>query len=144
MSDIYTFGPTFRAENSQTSRHLAEFHMIEPELAFCDLSGVMDNAEQYVKFCVKQALEKCEDDLAFFNQFYDKTLLGRLEKVVHEPFVKVSYRDAVALLQVEIAKDPSKWQFPEVHVLYIEYQWLCVFLAVPLCLCCWLCRSELC
>jgi len=115
LGDVYTFGPTFRAENSQTSRHLAEFHMIEPEMAFCDLKENMANAEAFVKYCVGAALAKCPDDLAFFNGFYDKSLLGRLQRVVDEPFAKVAYRDAVALLQAEIAKDPSKWQFPAVE-----------------------------
>jgi len=115
LGDIYTFGPTFRAENSQTTRHLAEFHMIEPEIAFCDLDQNMDNAEGFVKFVVQRALEKCGDDLSFFNQFIDKGLLERLNKVVDEPFARVSYSEAVALLQEEIAKDPSKWQFPDVE-----------------------------
>lgn len=115
LGDIYTFGPTFRAENSQTTRHLAEFHMIEPEIAFCDLEQSMDNAEGFVKYVVQQALAKCGDDLGFFNSFYDKTLLERLDRIVEQPFARVSYREAVALLQDEIAKDPSKWQYPDVE-----------------------------
>ncbi|EKX34562.1 asparaginyl-tRNA synthetase [Guillardia theta CCMP2712] len=114
LGDIYTFGPTFRAENSQTSRHLAEFWMIEPEMAFADLQSVMENAEAYVKFVVKHALETCGEDLAFFNQMYDKTLLERLKDLVEKPFAKVSYSEAVELLQAEIAKDKSKWQYPDV------------------------------
>ena len=110
LGDIYTFGPTFRAENSQTTRHLAEFHMIEPEMAFCDLKASMDNAEEFVKFVVQRALDKCDADLSFFNDFYDKTLLDRLNKVVTQPFARVSYREAIELLQTEIAKDKSKWQ----------------------------------
>eukprot|EP00614_Pseudopedinella_elastica_P025822 CAMPEP_0172618238 /NCGR_PEP_ID=MMETSP1068-20121228/78043_1 /TAXON_ID=35684 /ORGANISM="Pseudopedinella elastica, Strain CCMP716" /LENGTH=530 /DNA_ID=CAMNT_0013424341 /DNA_START=78 /DNA_END=1670 /DNA_ORIENTATION=- len=115
LGDIYTFGPTFRAENSQTTRHLAEFHMIEPEMAFCDLDGAMNNAEEYVKFAVRRALEKCADDLKFFNDFYDKTLLDRLSRLRDEPFKRLEYKEAVKLLQAEIAKDPTKWQYPEVN-----------------------------
>lgn len=115
LGDIYTFGPTFRAENSQTTRHLAEFHMVEPEMAFCDLQGAMDNAESMLKYVVRHILDNCQEDLAFFNQFYDKQLLERLERLVDEPFARVSYRQAIEFLQEEIAKDPSKWQFPEVE-----------------------------
>merc|ERR1711871_1024915 len=77
LGDIYTFGPTFRAENSQTARHLAEFQMIEPEMAFVDLWGVMTNAENYVKYTVKYVMEKCVNDLAFFEKFMDKSLNAR-------------------------------------------------------------------
>mmetsp|Transcript_22164 Transcript_22164/g.54855 ORF Transcript_22164/g.54855 Transcript_22164/m.54855 type:complete len:579 (-) Transcript_22164:155-1891(-) len=115
MGDIYTFGPTFRAENSQTTRHLAEFHMVEPEMAFADLDSAMENAEQMLKFVVKHVLDNCEEDLAFFGKFYDKGLIARLEKLVSQPFVRISYRDAIEYLQEEIAKDPSKWQFPDVE-----------------------------
>jgi len=115
MGDIYTFGPTFRAENSQTTRHLAEFHMVEPEMAFADLESAMGNAEQMLKFVVKHVLDNCQEDLTFFGKFYDKGLIARLEKLVSEPFVRISYRDAVEYLQDEIAKDPSKWQFPDVE-----------------------------
>lgn len=115
MGDIYTFGPTFRAENSQTARHLAEFHMVEPEMSFCDLHGAMKNVETMLKFVVGNVLKDCQEDLQFFNSFYDKHLLERLQKLVDQPFVRVSYRQAVAYLQEEIAKDPSKWQYPEVE-----------------------------
>jgi len=115
LGDVYTFGPTFRAENSQTTRHLAEFHMVEPEMAFCDLNGAMDNAEAMLKFTVKRVLDNCQEDLGFFQQFYDKGLQKRLEKLVDQPFVRVSYREAIEILQEEIAKDPSKWQFPDVE-----------------------------
>jgi len=114
LGDVYTFGPTFRAENSQTTRHLAEFNMVEPEMAFADLESAMNNAEGMLKFVVGQVLEKCGEDLTFFNKFYDKGLVTRLEKVVKKPFVRVTYRDAIALLQEEISKDSSKWQFPDV------------------------------
>ena len=115
LGDVYTFGPTFRAENSQTARHLAEFWMVEPEMAFADLTSAMDNAEAMLKSVVGVALEKCDEDLTFFAKFFDKGLKDRLEKLVSKPFVRVSYRDAIKYLQEEIAKDPSKWQFPEVE-----------------------------
>mmetsp|Transcript_1877 Transcript_1877/g.4351 ORF Transcript_1877/g.4351 Transcript_1877/m.4351 type:complete len:613 (-) Transcript_1877:185-2023(-) len=115
LGDIYTFGPTFRAENSQTTRHLAEFHMVEPEMAFADLESTMENAEQMLKFVVKQVLDNCEEDLTFFGKFYDKGLNERLKKLVSQPFARVSYREAIGFLQEEIAKDPSKWQFPDVE-----------------------------
>ena len=112
---MYTFGPTFRAENSQTARHLAEFWMVEPEMAFADLTSAMDNAESMLKFVVSTALEKCDEDLTFFGNFFDKGLKDRLHKLVNVPFVRLPYRDAIKYLQEEIAKDPSKWQFPEVE-----------------------------
>jgi asparaginyl-tRNA synthetase len=115
LGDVYTFGPTFRAENSQTTRHLAEFHMLEPEMAFADLESAMNNAEAMLKYTVQRVLEKCPHDLAFFKSFYDKQLMERLETLVHKPFARVSYRQAIAYLQDEIAKDPSKWQFPHVE-----------------------------
>lgn len=115
LGDVYTFGPTFRAENSQTTRHLAEFHMLEPEMAFADLDSAMNNAEQMLKFVVKHVLENSEEDLQFFKKFYDKALQERLTKLVEQPFVRISYREAIGYLQEEIAKDPEKWQFPEVE-----------------------------
>jgi asparaginyl-tRNA synthetase len=115
LGDVYTFGPTFRAENSQTTRHLAEFHMVEPEMAFADLEMAMDNAEAMLKFVTQHVLENCQDDLQFFGKFYEKTLLKRLETLVSQPFARVAYRDAIVYLQEEIAKDPSKWQFPNVE-----------------------------
>lgn len=115
LGDIYTFGPTFRAENSQTARHLAEFHMVEPEMAFADLTSAMNNAEAMLKSAVSKVLENRAEDLTFFNNFYDKQLLTRLNKLVDTPFERVTYRDAIKYLQEEISKDPSKWQFPDVE-----------------------------
>eukprot|EP00968_Pinguiococcus_pyrenoidosus_P026764 scaffold7329_cov222-Pinguiococcus_pyrenoidosus.AAC.6 len=133
LGDIYTFGPTFRAENSQTTRHLAEFWMIEPEMAFAGLPEVMQNAEEYIKFVVRKVQEDCSPDLDFFGSFVDKTLTDRLAKLVEKPFERIAYRDAVVELQKEIAKDPSKWQFPEVEFgtdLQTEHErWLCEKLA---------------
>ena len=96
---IYTFGPTFRAENSNTPRHAAEFWMIEPELAFADLTDYMDNAEAMVKYVIGYVLEHCPDEMAFFNQFFDKGLLERLNALVNADFARVSYTEAVELLQ---------------------------------------------
>ena len=96
---IYTFGPTFRAENSNTPRHAAEFWMIEPELAFADLTDYMDNAEAMVKYVIGYVLEHCPDEMAFFNQFFDKGLLERLNALVNADFARVSYTDAVELLK---------------------------------------------
>jgi asparaginyl-tRNA synthetase len=115
LGDVYTFGPTFRAENSQTTRHLAEFWMVEPEMAFADLTSAMDNAEAMLKSVVGEVLEKCDEDLEFFIKFFDKGLKDRLQKLANKPFVRVSYREAIGYLQEEIAKDPTKWQFPEVE-----------------------------
>lgn len=88
--------------------------MVEPEMAFCDLFGAMDNAENYVKSIVKYALETCPSDIEFFDKFVDKTLQSRLQKLVDTPFQKVSYKEAILLLQTEIAKDPSKWNYTDV------------------------------
>ena len=98
LKDIYTFGPTFRAENSNTSRHLAEFWMIEPEIAFADLEDNMELAEKYLKYLVRYALENCLSDLEFFNSFIDKDLLERLRLVLSNPCTRLSYTDAVDVL----------------------------------------------
>ena len=99
FGNVYTFGPTFRAENSNTPRHAAEFWMIEPEMAFADLADYMDNAEAMVKAVIGDVLRLCPDELAFFNQFFDKGLLERLTGLVDADFARVSYTDAVALLE---------------------------------------------
>lgn len=99
FGDVYTFGPTFRAENSNTQRHAAEFWMIEPEMAFTDLVGDMDVAEDMIKFIIKRTMERCPDDLAFFNQFVDKGLLDRLNHVASSDFGRVTYTEAVEILK---------------------------------------------
>ena len=99
FGDVYTFGPTFRAENSNTQRHAAEFWMIEPEMAFCDLKGDMDVAEAMIKFIINTVLEKCPDEISFFNSFVDKGLKERLEHVASSDFGRVSYTEAVELLK---------------------------------------------
>lgn len=99
LSNIYTFGPTFRAENSNTSRHAAEFWMIEPEVAFCDLEGDMELAEALVKYLVQEMLDHHEGDLTIFKKFVDKGLRERLEFVASRPFERISYTDAVELLK---------------------------------------------
>ena len=99
LSNIYTFGPTFRAENSHTSRHASEFWMIEPEIAFCDLEGDMNLAEEMLKYLANDALENCAEDLDFFNRFVDKGLIERLEFVRDREFQRISYTDAVELLK---------------------------------------------
>ena len=108
LSDIYTFGPTFRAENSHTSRHLAEFWMIEPEMAFADLSTIMDYAEEYIKYLLGYLFEHATEDLEFFDQFIESGLIERLQQVYNEPFARVSYREAVEILK----KSKEKFEFP--------------------------------
>jgi asparaginyl-tRNA synthetase len=108
LSKVYTFGPTFRAENSNTSRHVNEFWMIEPEMAFCDLNGDMDLAEEIVKYLVRDIREKCADDLELFAKFVDKDLMARLEFVVERPFHRIAYAEAIDLL----AKSGEKFEFP--------------------------------
>lgn len=99
MSKVYTFGPTFRAENSHTTRHLSEFWMVEPEIAFTDLNGVMDIAERFIKSCVNEILEKSSDDLQFFNKMIDPTLLNRLEKDNNTQYGVLTYTEAIEILQ---------------------------------------------
>ncbi|MCQ2530170.1 MAG: asparagine--tRNA ligase [Lachnospiraceae bacterium] len=96
---VYTFGPTFRAENSNTQRHAAEFWMVEPEMAFADLTDYMDTAEAMIKYVVKHLLEKCPAEMKFFNDFYDKTLIERLTALANADFARVSYTEAVEILK---------------------------------------------
>lgn len=99
FGDVYTFGPTFRAENSNTQRHAAEFWMIEPEMAFADLSDYMDNAEALIKYVINEVLERCPQDMDFFNSFVDKGLLERLQHVAAADFGRVSYTEAIRILE---------------------------------------------
>jgi asparaginyl-tRNA synthetase len=108
LSKVYTFGPTFRAENSNTSRHASEFWMIEPEMAFCDLQGNMDLAEELVKNLVRDIRTECPEELELFGKFVDKELSARLEFVVDRPFQRISYADAIELLR----KSGQKFEFP--------------------------------
>ncbi|MBS0652122.1 MAG: asparagine--tRNA ligase [Verrucomicrobia bacterium] len=108
LSDIYTFGPTFRAENSNTSRHLAEFWMIEPELAFADLQDDMECAESYLKFVINYVLKHCAEDMAFFDAFIEKGVIDRLKHVAESPFARLTYTEAVDILQ----KSGKTFQFP--------------------------------
>ena len=111
LGAIYTFGPTFRAENSNTPRHLAEFWMIEPEVAFMDLDELMDLEEDFIKYCVRWALDHCKDDLQFLNQMVDKGLIARLEGILKEDFVRLPYTEGIKILQQAI-KDGRKFEFP--------------------------------
>lgn len=111
LGKIYTFGPTFRAENSNTPRHLAEFWMIEPEVAFIQKEELMDLEEDFIKYCVRWALENCKDDLQFLNQFVDKGLIARLESVVNTDFVRLTYTEGINILQ-EAIKNGKKFEFP--------------------------------
>lgn len=111
LGKIYTFGPTFRAENSNTPRHLAEFWMIEPEVAFIQKDELMDLEEDFIKYCVRWALENCQDDLQFLNQFVDKGLIARLESVIKTDFVRLTYTEGIDILQ-EAIKNGKKFEFP--------------------------------
>ncbi|GBE91729.1 asparagine--tRNA ligase [Nostoc cycadae] len=108
FSNVYTFGPTFRAENSNTSRHLAEFWMVEPEMAFCDLEGDMDLAEAFLKHIFNYVLEKCPEDMEFFNQRIDDTVLATAENIVNNQFERLTYTDAIKLLE----KADVKFDYP--------------------------------
>ena len=111
LGSIYTFGPTFRAENSNTPRHLAEFWMIEPEVAFNDITDNMDLAEDFIKYCVRWALDNCQDDLEFLNKMIDKTLIERLRFVVDHDFVRLTYTEGIQILE-EAIKNGHKFEFP--------------------------------
>ena len=111
LGSIYTFGPTFRAENSNTPRHLAEFWMIEPEVAFADLSDLMDLEEEFIKYCINWALENCKDDLEFLNNMIDKGLIERLKEVISTEFVRLPYTEGIKILEEAVA-DGKKFEFP--------------------------------
>nr|WP_290228456.1 asparagine--tRNA ligase [Trichocoleus desertorum] len=108
FSNVYTFGPTFRAENSNTSRHLAEFWMVEPEMAFCDLEGDMDLAEAFLKHIFKTVLERCPEDMEFFNQRIDDTVLATADNIINNQFERLTYTDAIALLE----KCDRRFEYP--------------------------------
>lgn len=108
LSDIYTFGPTFRAENSNTSRHLAEFWMIEPEMAFADLNDDMENAEAYLKYVLKFLLEQCPEDMQFFDKFISQGVISRLQHIIDTPFERATYTYAVRILE----KSNKQFEFP--------------------------------
>lgn len=111
LGAIYTFGPTFRAENSNTPRHLAEFWMIEPEVTFLEQQGLMDLEEDFIKYCVKWALDNCKDDLEFLNKMIDKSLIARLEGVLKEDFVRLTYTEGIRILE-EAVKAGQKFENP--------------------------------
>ena len=111
LGEIYTFGPTFRAENSNTPRHLAEFWMIEPEMAFYDIKDNMDLAEDFIKSLVRYALENCRDDIQFLNDRYDNTLIERLEGVINTEFVRLKYTEGIEILKEAIANG-HKFEYP--------------------------------
>src|SRR5574344_2301612 len=111
LGSIYTFGPTFRAENSNTPRHLSEFWMIEPEVAFIDLADLMDLEEDFIKYCVTWALDNCKDDLDFLNKMIDNTLIERLEGVLKDSFVRLPYTEGIKILEDAVAKG-HKFEFP--------------------------------
>lgn len=106
--NVYTFGPTFRAENSNTARHASEFWMIEPEMAFCDLEQNMDVAEDMIKYIINDVLENCPEEMEFFNNFVDKGLLERLDNIVSNDFARITYTEAVEILQ----KSGQKFEYP--------------------------------
>ncbi len=108
LTNVYTFGPTFRAENSNTPRHLAEFWMIEPEMAFCDIEGDMDLAEAYIRHLLAAALARCPDDMTFFNQWVDKTVVETLQHIVGSAFERITYTEAIEILQ----KSGESFEFP--------------------------------
>ena len=111
LGAIYTFSPTFRAENSNTFRHLSEFWMIEPEVAFNDITDNMDLAEEFIKYCVKWALDNCADDVKFLNDMFDKGLIERLQGVLKDDFVRLPYTEGIKILEEAVAKG-HKFEFP--------------------------------
>lgn len=111
LGQIYTFGPTFRAENSNTPRHLAEFWMIEPEVAFNDIYDNMELAEEFIKYCVRWALDNCKDDVQFLNDMFDKGLIDRLQGVLKDDFVRLPYTEGIKILEEAVVKG-HKFEFP--------------------------------
>lgn len=111
LGSIYTFGPTFRAENSNTPRHLAEFWMIEPEVAFNDINDNMDLAEDFIKYCIRWALDNCKDDIEFLNNMIDKELIDRLNFVIKNDFIRLPYTEGIEILEKAVANG-HKFEFP--------------------------------
>jgi len=111
LSDVYTFGPTFRAENSNTSRHLAEFWMMEPEMAFCDLKGDMDVAESYIKYVIQHLFDHCSEDMEFFDKLIEKGLIDRLKNALENDFARLTYTEAITILEKsgKAFEYPVKW-----------------------------------
>ena len=109
LNKVYTFGPTFRAENSNTSRHLAEFWMIEPEIAFADLADNARLAEHFLQSVVSEVMQRCADDLAFFEQRVDSEIIARLQNVSSKPFTSMTYTEAVNLLQPAAQNSNFQW-----------------------------------
>ena len=108
LSDVYTFGPTFRAENSNTTRHLSEFWMIEPEMAFADLNDDMDCSEKYLKYILKYVLDNCQQDLELLDKFIEKGLIEKIKSVVENSFQRLTYSEAIDILK----KSNKKFEFP--------------------------------
>lgn len=111
LGGVYTFGPTFRAENSNTPRHLAEFWMVEPEVAFMEITENMQLAEDFIKYCIKWALDQCAEDVQFLNDMFDKDLINRLKMVVESSFVRLTYTEGIAILE-EAIKNGTKFEYP--------------------------------
>ncbi|BAZ42796.1 asparaginyl-tRNA synthetase [Calothrix sp. NIES-4101] len=112
FANVYTFGPTFRAENSNTSRHLAEFWMVEPEMAFCDLKEDMDLAEAFLQYIFRYVLEKCPEDMQFFQERIDKTVVETAENIINNQFERITYTEAIKLLEKAIEKGDVKFEYP--------------------------------
>jgi asparaginyl-tRNA synthetase len=108
FQNVYTFGPTFRAENSNTSRHLAEFWMVEPEMAFCDLEGDQNLAEEFLKYIFKYVLDNCPEDMEFFNKWIDKSVIATAENIINNEFARITYTEAISCLE----KTDKKFEFP--------------------------------
>jgi asparaginyl-tRNA synthetase len=108
FQNVYTFGPTFRAENSNTSRHLAEFWMVEPEMAFCDLEGDQNLAEEFLKYIFKYVLDNCPEDMEFFNKWIDKSVVATAENIINNEFARITYTEAISCLE----KTDKKFEFP--------------------------------
>ncbi|MEL7511535.1 MAG: asparagine--tRNA ligase [Cyanobacteria bacterium J06554_3] len=112
FTDVYTFGPTFRAENSNTARHLAEFWMVEPEMAFCNLEGNMDLAEAFLKHVFSRVMETCADDMEFFNKRIDDSVLETANNIINSDFERITYTEAISLLEKAIEKGDKTFEFP--------------------------------